>query len=63
MIDHVHRNVPMLANMFEKRMKGYQAVGYSIGNHSATDHEKSNASDQRHIWLICGTDNEGVPWS
>jgi superfamily II DNA or RNA helicase len=27
--DYVDRNVPMLARMFEKRMKGYEALGYS----------------------------------
>jgi hypothetical protein len=39
--------------MFEKRMKGYQAMGCSIGGHPATDHEKrSSASEQRQIGLI-----------
>jgi superfamily II DNA or RNA helicase len=27
--DYVDRNVPMLARMFEKRMKGYRALGYA----------------------------------
>jgi superfamily II DNA or RNA helicase len=52
MIDYVDRNVPMLANMFEKRMKGYLAMGYSISDHPATNREKSNASEQRQIGLI-----------
>jgi superfamily II DNA or RNA helicase len=52
MIDYVDRNVPMLANMFEKRMKGYLAMGYSISDHPATNREKSNASKQRQIGLI-----------
>ncbi len=29
--DYVDRNVPMLARMFDKRMKGYRAMGYSVG--------------------------------
>jgi hypothetical protein len=52
MIDYVNRSVPMLANMFEKRMKGYQAMGYSIGDHPATDHKKRSASEPRQIGLI-----------
>jgi hypothetical protein len=52
MIDYVDRNVPMLANMFEKRMKGYLAMGYSISDHPPTNREKSNASEQRQIGLI-----------
>lgn len=27
--DYVDRNIPMLARMFEKRMRGYRAIGYS----------------------------------
>ncbi|GAB4238321.1 MAG: hypothetical protein OHK0028_15860 [Deltaproteobacteria bacterium] len=30
--DFVDRNVPMLARMFEKRMKGYRALGYVLKN-------------------------------
>ena len=30
--DYVDRNVPMLARMFEKRMKGYRALGYARGD-------------------------------
>jgi superfamily II DNA or RNA helicase len=52
MIDYVDRNVPMLANMFEKRMKGYKAMGYSIGDHPATGPERSGDSEQRQIGLI-----------
>jgi len=29
--DYVDRDVPMLARMFEKRMRGYRAIGYSAG--------------------------------
>jgi superfamily II DNA or RNA helicase len=27
--DYVDRNVPMLARMFERRLRGYRAIGYS----------------------------------
>ena len=27
--DYMDRNVPMLARMFEKRLRGYRAMGYS----------------------------------
>jgi len=33
-MDYVDRSVPMLARMFEKRMRGYRAMGYSLGDHS-----------------------------
>ena len=39
--DYVDRNVPMLARMFEKRMKGYRALGYgdtSNDEHSCPRH-------------------------
>lgn len=29
--DYVDRNVPMLTRMFDRRMKGYRAMGYSLG--------------------------------
>lgn len=28
--DYVDRNVPMLSRMFQKRLKGYRAIGYSV---------------------------------
>jgi superfamily II DNA or RNA helicase len=37
--DYVDRNVPMLARMFEKRMKGYRALGY--GDKSNEEHSCS----------------------
>jgi superfamily II DNA or RNA helicase len=30
--DYVDRNVPMLARMFDRRVKGYRAMGYSLGH-------------------------------
>ena len=35
MMDYVDRDVPMLAKMFEKRMRGYRAMGYSVNGHSS----------------------------
>ena len=31
--DYVHRQVPMLFRMYEKRMRGYQAMGYRRESH------------------------------
>jgi superfamily II DNA or RNA helicase len=39
--DYVDRNVPMLARMFEKRMKGYRALGYA----KTSDEEPSRSGD------------------
>ena len=33
MMDYVDRNVPMLAKMFEKRLRGYRSMGYSVESH------------------------------
>ena len=33
MMDYVDREVPMLARMFKKRIRGYKAMGYSLGEH------------------------------
>jgi superfamily II DNA or RNA helicase len=30
--DYVDRDVPMLARMFERRLRGYRAIGYTIEN-------------------------------
>ena len=51
MVDYADRNVSMLANMFHKRMKGYQAMGYSVDDHAATKHEKSDGVEQLEIRL------------
>jgi superfamily II DNA or RNA helicase len=34
--DYVDAEVPVLARMFEKRMQGYSAIGYSFGNDERT---------------------------
>ncbi len=33
--DYADTQVPMLARMFEKRLKGYRAIGYEVENASA----------------------------
>ena len=38
MMDYVDRNVPMLARMFEKRMRGYRVMGYSVADHAAPEY-------------------------
>ncbi len=38
MMDYVDRNVPMLARMFDKRMRGYRAMGYSVGDLALPQH-------------------------
>jgi hypothetical protein len=35
--DYVDMNVPVLAGMFEKRKKGYRAIGYTIGDEGSSD--------------------------
>ena len=32
-VDYVDRHVPMLARMFEKRLRGYRAIGYTETEH------------------------------
>ena len=49
-MDYVDRSVPMLARMFEKRMRGYRAMGYSVGDLAAracTEDERVSEPDQR----------------
>ena len=46
MIDYVDRNVPMLAKMFDKRMQGYKAMGYSVDDHAAPDRENNDDVDR-----------------
>lgn len=51
MMDYVDRNVPMLAKMFDKRMHGYQAMGYSVDDHASPKHENNNDLEQLEIAL------------
>ncbi|MCP3997072.1 MAG: DEAD/DEAH box helicase family protein [bacterium] len=37
MMDYVDRDVPMLARMFERRMRGYRAMGYVVTDHVAPE--------------------------
>src|SRR5438445_11942327 len=49
--DYVDSSIPMLARMFEKRLRGYKALGYSIHE---TEHRPaasaSGASDSDGLW-------------
>jgi superfamily II DNA or RNA helicase len=36
-VDYVDRDVPMLARMFQKRMRGYRAMGYVVTDHLAPE--------------------------
>jgi superfamily II DNA or RNA helicase len=36
-MDYVDRDVPMLARMFEKRIRGYRAMGYVVTDHLASE--------------------------
>ncbi len=44
-VDYVDRNVPMLARMFDKRMRGYRAMGYVLGERVASH----GAEDDGHV--------------
>ena len=35
--DYVDAHVPMLARMYEKRLKGYRAIGYELEGEPAND--------------------------
>jgi superfamily II DNA or RNA helicase len=41
--DYVDREVPMLLRMFEKRLRGYRAIGYGRGS-APPEHEELNAA-------------------
>ena len=36
-LDYIDRDVPMLARMFEKRMRGYRAMDYVVTDHKAVE--------------------------
>ncbi|MDD9148010.1 hypothetical protein OYT88_05540 [Sporolactobacillus sp. CQH2019] len=38
--DYVDGKVPMLRKMFQKRLKGYQAMGYIPMDHAADNNEQ-----------------------
>jgi superfamily II DNA or RNA helicase len=44
-VDYVDRNVPMLARMFDKRMRGYRTMGYVLGERLASH----GAEDGGHV--------------
>jgi superfamily II DNA or RNA helicase len=42
MMDYVDQHVPMLAKMFDKRMKGYRAMGYATSDHTMPERVKDD---------------------
>jgi len=46
--DYVDANVPMLARMFEKRLKGYQLLGYSLAPIEQSHDAKANPQEGFH---------------
>ena len=51
--DYVDHEVPMLARMFQKRLRGYRAIGYARGV-TPVGHDESNDG-------LVGADNENAP--
>ncbi len=54
MMDYVDRNVPMLARMFEKRARGYRAMGYAVDDNGPRSMRTTDASSNattRSFWL------------
>ncbi len=51
--DYVDHEVPMLARMFQKRLRGYRAIGYARGV-TPVGHDESNDG-------LVGGDNENAP--
>jgi hypothetical protein len=48
--DYIDNGVPMLARMYERRLKGYSAIGYSI-------------EQAMHLLLSCNIPDHGPPVS
>ena len=46
--DYVDRDVPRLAKMFNKRLRGYRSIGYAVDNR--TDAGASVACDTQIEW-------------
>ncbi len=46
--DYVDREVPLLAHMFEKRMRGYRAIGYRSSPPPAVAGTSSNQMTVEH---------------
>jgi len=42
--DYVDRKVPMLARMFERRLRGYRAIGYSTEEITTNQHHKNSST-------------------
>jgi len=55
-MDYVDRSVPMLSRMFDKRMRGYRAMGYSLSASS----EMSTSKDKNRLVLRDNEDEIGI---
>ncbi len=55
-VDYVDRSVPMLSRMFDKRMRGYRAMGYSLGASS----EMSTNIDNNRLVVRDDEDEIGI---
>ena len=55
-MDYVDRSVPMLSRMFDKRMRGYRAMGYSLGASS----EMSTHIDKNRLFVSDNEDEIGI---
>jgi hypothetical protein len=49
--DYVDASIPMLARMFEKRLRGYKALGYSI--HEPERRSAADATGMKNIDGLC----------
>ncbi len=48
--DYVDSSIPMLARMFEKRLRGYRALGYAIEGREAQDARAQCAETGEGLW-------------
>jgi superfamily II DNA or RNA helicase len=46
---YVDAEVPVLARMFDKRMRGYKAIGYEVVSHAA-DQAEEGRQRQAALW-------------
>ena len=61
MMDYVDRYVPMLARMFEKRMRGYRAMGYSVGDHAEPEHVEDDYTVEYDQAVLHDLEDENFP--
>jgi hypothetical protein len=54
--DYVDINVPMLENMYQKRLKGYAAIGYKSKGTSESTEEVNSIFDNQTYFSVYSTD-------